>query len=77
MEDQWHIILHVHQNMPTALPSLQAIPYHISEAELQFDGLVFHFICVSIETHIISRAEYNCESSRMVGFTYSFFGNDI
>ena len=74
----------IHQNMPTALPSLRTIQrqihseyHHISEGELQFDGLVSHLtkhkapFVVSISedaTRIISRVEYDHESNRMVGF---------
>ena len=74
----------IHQNMPTALPSLRTIQrqihseyHHIAEGELQFDGLVSRLtkhkapFVVSISedaTRIISRVEYDRESNRMVGF---------
>lgn len=77
----------LHQNMPTALPSLRTIQrqvyseyHHISEGELQFDGLASHLtkhkapFVVSISedaTRIISRVEYDRESNRMVGFILS------
>jgi len=73
--------------MPTALPSLRTIQrqvyseyHHISEGELQFDGLASHLtkhkapFVVSISedaTRIISRVEYDRESNRMVGFILS------
>lgn len=83
MEDQWLTNL-IHQNMPTALPSLRTVQqmihaeYHaISEGQLQFDELVTHLtkykapfvVAISEDaTRIIARVEYDHQSNRMVGF---------
>ena len=83
----------IHQNMPTALPSLRTIPssihsqYHrISEGEFQFDELAtFLSKCDALNvtaisedaTRLLNRVEWDSETNRLVGFVLPCDNNGL